>query len=113
VTNKQLKTWYLHYNKEVFNNELPADTLVVYREPVRGGLAAELRHEIDTGRHHIYVKPLFKKADCYACQLVLHESIHLLLKVRGYPKRIYSGHGKLFKAEQKRIEELGVIRDLW
>lgn len=113
MTNKELKTWYLWYNKYVFGGELPLDTLVTYRDPTEKRFAAELLHELPGGRHLVYIKPLFRVADCYVLQLLLHEQIHLFLKIKGHPKRVYSAHGKLFKAEQKRIEELGVIRGLW
>ena len=113
MTKDDLKSWYLFYNKKFFNNELPVDCEVYWKKPLSRHDAASLNKYTDTGRPVIYIRPLFYEAEMYFCLLLLHEMIHLLLKIRGCPKRIYSGHGKEFKAEQKRLEEIGAVRPLW
>lgn len=113
MTKDNLKSWYRFYNKKFFGGELPDDCDVFWKKPLHRTDAASLNHYTATGRPVIYIRPLFYDAEMYFCLLLLHEMIHLLLKVRGRPKRVYAGHGKEFIAEQKRLTELGAIHPLW
>lgn len=115
MTNRELKLWYLYHNKNHFGSELPLDTDVRWHEPTSKKLAGEFLVDLDSGQYLIWINPALRKinATCYAHQILVHEMIHCLLKVRGYKKQVYSGHGRVFKQEQARLETLGVIRELW
>lgn len=101
MTNKDLKNWYLWYNKKFFNSELPIDCVVKWHKLDKKTDGAQLLHYVDNGKPLIYINPIFRKfgADTYALLLLLHEQIHLLLKVRGFPKRVYCGHGPEFRKQ--------------
>ncbi len=114
MTNKDLKNWYLWHNKKHFGSKLPVDCDVRWKTPTNKGLAGELLSD-DEDRLYIWINPVLRKvkATAYAHMVLVHEMIHALLKVSGYNKRTYSGHGPRFQKEQARLEKLGVIRNLW
>ena len=113
MTNKDLRRWYDLFNRKGFGNKLPGNIEICWHKPLESRNAAELNSYVDTGKPIIWINPLFRPAENYATLLLLHEMIHLFLKTKKFPKKIYRSHGKFFKKEQKRLERLGIVRYFW
>jgi predicted SprT family Zn-dependent metalloprotease len=116
VTNKWLKENYLVFNKRYFGNKLPPDARVIWSNKTTRKRAAQLLVWEDTLEDtEICLNPMLKKfgAECRALQSVLHEMCHLRLRVLGYGKSVYTGHGRLWQREMKRLANAGAFSTIW
>ena len=116
TSDKWLKSHYLTFNKRYFGNKLPLDAKVIWSRKTTRKRAAQLlvwtKSLVDT---EIALNPMMKKlgAECRALQSLLHEMCHLHLRVLGKPPSVYTGHGRLFQNEMKRLANLGAFNRIW
>ena len=110
-TNKYLRGWYDKVNRKYFNNQLPQETLVIWRKPFVVGHGAEIVFFKD-GRLLILVNPILRKigAENHAIQSLIHEMCHLSLWCQ---KKNPATHGLLFQNEMKRLAKLGAFNTIW
>jgi predicted SprT family Zn-dependent metalloprotease len=116
VTNKWLKDYYLVFNKRYFGNKLPKDAQIIWSTKTTRKRAAQLLVWKDTLEEtEIALNPMLKKlgAECRALQSLLHEMCHLYLRVLGKPVSVYTGHGRLWNREMKRLAACGAFKTIW
>jgi len=116
MTNEWLKTNYLIFNRRYFGNKLPLDAKIIWSHKTTKKRAAQLlvwKHKLDDTE--IALNPNMKKlgAECRALQSLLHEMCHLYLRVLGKPVSVYTGHGRLWNQEMKRLARVGAFNTIW
>ena len=107
-SDRQLKNWYLKYNRRFWAEQLPENT-ILYWEPLSADAASACPvYEVDNGQFLIKLDPYVKGLGKFWKVNLLHEMVHVSLWIK-HPKH---QHGKLFKDEIKRIFLLGAYKDL-
>ncbi len=108
-SDRQLKNWFLKYNRLFFNGELPESTNIHW-EPSPGDHASTCPvYEVSDNVFEIKIDPALKGVIQFWKMTLIHEMIHVALW-RKHPKH---QHGKLFQAEKDRIYALGALKHLW
>lgn len=108
-SDRQLKLWYMKYNKLYFNGQLP-DSTVIYWCPSPGAHADTCPvFEVSDGVFEIKLDPAIQGNTKFWHQMLLHEMIHVAL----WPRHPKHQHGKLFQDEKARIYALGALKRLW
>ena len=116
MTDKWLKKYYLLFNKRYFRNKLPLDAEIVWsRKTTRKRAAQLLVWEHTLKETEIALNPMMKKlgTECRALQSLLHEMCHLYLRVLGKPSSVYTGHGRLWQQQMKRLSSCGAFSKIW
>jgi predicted metal-dependent hydrolase len=91
-----LKRLYNHFNKKYFNNELPADTQIMWH-PMDSA-----HGQCWTEEHIIHLDPPLQSNVRFTKIILLHEMCHL----------IHNHHGKEFHAEIARLFAAGAYKQL-
>ena len=117
MTEKVLKKRYLEYNARYISGRLPAEVEIrVQKPPSRRKLAGCLYRCVD-GNFAIYINPVVANLcagePIFAHQTLIHEMCHLYLVACGKSRRVYSGHGRLWQNEMKRIAASGGMKTIW
>jgi predicted SprT family Zn-dependent metalloprotease len=116
MTNKWLKENYLLFNKRYFGNILPVGAAVIWsRKTTKRRMAQLLVWDHTLEETEIALNPAMKKlgAECRALQSLLHEMCHLHLRVLGKRKSVYTGHGRLWQRDMKRLANSGAFATIW
>lgn len=105
MTNKQLRGWYLRYNRRYFNNELPRDLATVF-VPIPDNMGGCVFQFKGAHREFIAIDEQTKDWDLLVRFTLLHEMVHIKL-----PNRC--GHCKHFDDEMLRLAHAGAFKGLW
>ena len=108
-SDKQLVHWYHRYNREWFNGELPADTILYWEPPPDSHADTCPVYEVADGKFEIRLDPALKGVPDYWKILLLHEMAHLKL----WPTHSRHQHGKIFQEEMQRLALAGAMKTLW
>jgi hypothetical protein len=116
MTNRWLKEHYIIYNQRYFGNKLPTDARIIWSDKTTKKRAAQLLvwgHSLADAE--IALNPMMKKlgAECRALQSLLHEMCHLYLRVLGKSSSVYTGHGRLWQQQMKRLARIGAFSHVW
>jgi len=107
-SDRQLRNWYIKFNRLYFGNELPEHTVLIW-EPVPkcDGVTCPV-YEVSDGCFEIKVDPALKGEPCYWRIVLLHEMCHVAVW-RRHPKH---SHGPIFRKEVDRLYSIGAYRRL-
>jgi hypothetical protein len=107
-SDRQLKHWYLKYNRLYWEGMLPDAVLIWEPYPKCDGITCPV-FEVADNCFEIKIDPALKGVPCYWRLVLLHEMCHVAIWKR-HPKH---KHGKIFVDEKNRIYNLGALRNLW
>ena len=112
TSDPKLRRWYLQFNRQWFNGDLP-DDVTVYWDPVSAQAECWSVLAIPGTRDHepivdfiIRIDPRMSFSRALAKWALLHEMAHVKL----YPNL---NHGPKFHAEMLRLANCGAFRKLW
>lgn len=107
VTKKLVTERYKALNKKIFKGELPMPSKIsVGRQTLAAGQFWSSKGNKDS-RTEIVISNCFDYTEETLDETIAHEMVHFLIYLGG--KKDSSAHGKLFKAECKRIhDEFGI-----
>ena len=100
LSDAQLRRWYCKFNEDLWADQLPKDTVLVW-QPVRGDCMAET-WKLPDGRWQIAMSPSISGFKRVAKLTLLHEMCHV---ARGR-----AWHGKAFQVEALRMMSAGGIK---
>ncbi|WP_446744312.1 hypothetical protein [Silvibacterium acidisoli] len=103
LSDRQLRRWYLDFNRRFHGGDLPDDVDVIYA-PATGCLG---RIDFDyADAATITINPACAFDMCMVKLTLHHEMAHLKVGTK-------HKHGKVFQAEMLRLATLGAFRGLW
>ena len=107
MASKRLTNLYLRYNKKYFDNRLPQDVEVDWKDMSESSaIGCNATYEDSFVAHSIYIDSTIKEYTTIVKLTLLHEMCHVGL----YP---YSKHGKRFDEEMLRLAMRGAFKGLW
>lgn len=122
-----LRRWYLRFNRDFHNNELPMDTVLLW-EPYGSstGTTDKIRRDptyrrlvhldmIDGNRFLLRIDPCIRWDQCLWAMALHHEMVHIKLWPckRDGEKMGTVRHGKKFHDEMLRLADVGAFRPWW
>ena len=105
---QELSQWYLGYNHQYFQDELPQDT--VLSRDLHDDRFMALTTYVD-GRYHIQINPRYNESRKSERIDILHESCHVLMFIENDYE--LDDHGPHWQACMHRLAHQGAFESLW
>jgi hypothetical protein len=107
-SDRQLKHWVEKYDRAYWGGKLASRIIVFWEPPPQADGETCPVYEVAANQFQIKLDPAIKGNNSYWKITLLHEMIHVALWTK-HPKH---QHGRLFKEERRRIDELGAYDKL-